>query len=160
MTFPDSKNIILISFLLRPNFSTKSSGLPDFYRVKLDVIGNKYKLHFWNRETSYNNALCSDTCPNYIGRRKILQGLSDVVCGTWQWCPPLFVIAYSLWDNSSLWRGWRVRINCCSMRRGRSVDAKKAPGRQFDSIKISPKMARNGPKTEFWKTTHGPTKKS
>ena len=76
MKFPDSKNIILISFLLRPNFSTKSSGLPDFYRVKLDVIGNKYKLHFWNMETSYDNALCSDTCPNYIGRRKILQGLS------------------------------------------------------------------------------------
>ena len=37
--FPDSKNVFFVWFLLRPNFSTKTSGLPDFYRVNLDVIG-------------------------------------------------------------------------------------------------------------------------
>ena len=44
--FPDSENAIFIEFLLRLNFSTKSSGLPDFYNVKLDVIGFGRKLHF------------------------------------------------------------------------------------------------------------------
>ena len=39
MLFPASKNVIFIKFLLRLNFSTISSGLQDFYRVKLDVIG-------------------------------------------------------------------------------------------------------------------------
>ena len=57
MMFPDSKNVIFIKFLLRLNFSTISSGLPDFYRVKLDVIGFGQKPHFWNRETSYSNTL-------------------------------------------------------------------------------------------------------
>ena len=40
-----------------PSFSTKSAGMPDFYRVKLDVIGFGQKPHFWNQETSYINAL-------------------------------------------------------------------------------------------------------
>ena len=57
MMFPDSKNVIFIKFLLRLNFSTIKSGLPDFYRVKLDVIGFGQKPHFWNRETSYSNTL-------------------------------------------------------------------------------------------------------
>ena len=38
MMFPELKNIIFIEILLRPNFSLRSSGLPYFYRVKLDVI--------------------------------------------------------------------------------------------------------------------------
>ena len=49
--FPDSENTIFIEFLLRLNFNTKSSGLPDFYNVKLDVIGFGQKPHFWNQET-------------------------------------------------------------------------------------------------------------
>ena len=39
MMFKDYKNEIFIQFLLRPNSSTKISGLPDFYSVKLDVMG-------------------------------------------------------------------------------------------------------------------------
>ena len=57
MMFPDSKNVIYIIFLLRLNFSTIKSGLPDFYRVKLDIIGIRQKPHFLNRETSYSNTL-------------------------------------------------------------------------------------------------------
>ena len=53
MMIPDSKNVIFIKFLLRPNFSTKSSGMPDFCSVKLDVIGFGQKPHFWNWDTSY-----------------------------------------------------------------------------------------------------------
>ena len=34
MRFPNSKNVIFIRFLLHPNFSTKSAGMPGFYRVK------------------------------------------------------------------------------------------------------------------------------
>ena len=48
----DSKNVTFIEIYLRPSFSTKSSGLPDFYSVKLDVIGFGQKAHFWNRDTS------------------------------------------------------------------------------------------------------------
>ena len=55
--FPKPKYVIFISFLLRPNLSTKKSGLPDFYSVKLDVIGFAQKPHFWNQGTSYINAL-------------------------------------------------------------------------------------------------------
>ena len=44
----DSKNVTFIEIYLRPSFSTKSSGLPDFYSVKLDVIGYGQKAHFWN----------------------------------------------------------------------------------------------------------------
>ena len=53
----DSKNVTFIEIYSRPSFSTKSSGLPDFYSVKLDVIGFGQKAHFWNRETSYIDAL-------------------------------------------------------------------------------------------------------
>ena len=57
MMFPELKNIIFVEILLRPNFSLRSSGLPYFYRVKLDVIGFGQKAHFWNRETSYIKVL-------------------------------------------------------------------------------------------------------
>ena len=66
MMFPDSKNVTYVEILLRQNSSTESSGLPDFYSVKLDVIGFQQKLHFWNWETSYINALYSDSIPNYL----------------------------------------------------------------------------------------------
>ena len=52
MMFPEPKNVIFVEILLRPNFSPGSSGLPYFYRVKLDVIGFGQKAHFWNRDTS------------------------------------------------------------------------------------------------------------
>ena len=90
MIFPDSKNVIFIWILLRPNFSTKSSGLPDFFTVKLDVIGFGRKPHFWNREISYINALCSVAVENFIFHSKItqiLRGLSVFVVQTknrWQ----------------------------------------------------------------------------
>ena len=57
MVFPEPKNVIFVEILLRPNFSPRSSGLPYFYRVKLDVIGFGQKAHFWNRETSYIKVL-------------------------------------------------------------------------------------------------------
>ena len=57
MMFPDSKNVTFVEILLRLNSSTKSSGLPDFYSVKLDVIGFGQKTHFWNRESPYNAAM-------------------------------------------------------------------------------------------------------
>ena len=50
--FPEPKNVIFVEILLRPNCSPKSSGLPYFYRVKLDVIGFGQKAHFWNQDTS------------------------------------------------------------------------------------------------------------
>ena len=56
--FPEPKYVIFFWFLLHPSFSTKRSGLPDFYSVKLDVIGFTQKPHFWNQGTSYINALC------------------------------------------------------------------------------------------------------
>ena len=52
-----SKNVTFIQFQCSINFSTKSAGMPDFYRVTLDVIGFGQKPHFWNRETSCINAL-------------------------------------------------------------------------------------------------------
>ena len=57
MMFPEPKNVIFVEILLRPNFSPRNSGLPYFYRVKLDVIGFGQKAHFWNRETSYIKVL-------------------------------------------------------------------------------------------------------
>ena len=78
MMSPDYKNVIFISFLLRPNFSTKSSGLPDFYRVKLDVIGFGQKLHFWNRETSNINTLTLVPVENPIPYLKNVQRLSAI----------------------------------------------------------------------------------
>ena len=57
MVFPEPKNVIFDEILLRPNFSPRNSGLPYFYRVKLDVIGFGQKAHFWNRETSYIKVL-------------------------------------------------------------------------------------------------------
>ena len=56
--FREPKYVIFIWFLLHPNFSTKRSGLPDFYSVKLDVIWFTQKPYFWNPGTSYINALC------------------------------------------------------------------------------------------------------
>ena len=79
MMFPDSKNVTFVEILLRPNYGTKSSGLPDFYSVKLDVIGFQLKLHFLNRETSYINALYSDSIPNYL---ETYQSFKDAV--NWQ----------------------------------------------------------------------------
>ena len=57
MMFPKPKNVIFFEILLLPTFSPRSSGLPYFYRVKLDVIGFGQKAHFWNRETSYIKVL-------------------------------------------------------------------------------------------------------
>ena len=57
MMFPEPKNVIFVEILLHPNFSLRSSGLPYFYRVTLDVIGFGQKAHFWNRETSYIKVL-------------------------------------------------------------------------------------------------------
>ena len=57
MMFPEPKNVIFVEILLHPNFSLRNSGLPYFYRVKLDVIGFGQKAHFWNRETSYIKVL-------------------------------------------------------------------------------------------------------
>ena len=34
MMFPDSKNVTFVEILLWPSFSTKSAGMPGFYRVK------------------------------------------------------------------------------------------------------------------------------
>ena len=53
----DSKNVTFIEIYLRPSLSTNSSGLPDFYSVKLDVIGFGQIAHFWNREGPYNAAM-------------------------------------------------------------------------------------------------------
>ena len=39
MTFPDIKNVTFVWFPLRPNFTTKVAGMPDFYGVKVDIIG-------------------------------------------------------------------------------------------------------------------------
>ena len=44
----DSKNVTIFEIYLRPSFSTKSSGLPDFYSVKLDIEGFGQKAYFWN----------------------------------------------------------------------------------------------------------------
>ena len=76
MMFPDSKNVTFVEILLCLNSSTKSSGLPDFYSVKLDVIGFQQKLHFWNRRTSYINALYSDSIPNSL---ETYQSFKDAV---------------------------------------------------------------------------------
>ena len=57
MLFPEPKNVIFVEILLHPNFSLRNSGLPYFYRVKLDVIGFGQKAHIWNRETSYIKVL-------------------------------------------------------------------------------------------------------
>ena len=77
MRFPDSKNVIFISFLLRPNFSPKISGLPDFYSVKLDVIGLGQKPHFWNQETSCSNTpylVLQEEQGPYLRRVKMTRG--------------------------------------------------------------------------------------
>ena len=57
MLFPEPKNVFFVEILLHPNFSLRSSGLPYFYSVKLDVIGFGQKAHFFNRETSYIKVL-------------------------------------------------------------------------------------------------------
>ena len=57
MLFPEPKNVFFVEILLQPNFSLRSSGLPYFYSVKLDVIGFGQEAHFWNREGPYNAAL-------------------------------------------------------------------------------------------------------
>ena len=57
MLFPKPKNVFFVEILLHPNFSLRSSGLPYFYSVKLDVIGFGPNAHFWNRETSYIKVL-------------------------------------------------------------------------------------------------------
>ena len=57
MLFPEPKNVFFVEILLHPNFSLRSSGLPYFYSVKLDVIGFGQKAHFCNRETSYIKVL-------------------------------------------------------------------------------------------------------
>ena len=57
MLFPEPKNVFFVEILLHPNFSPRNSGLPYFYRVKLDLIGFGQKAHFWNRETSYIKVL-------------------------------------------------------------------------------------------------------
>ena len=74
MTFEDSKNVLFTWFDWRPNFSTKNTGMPDFYSVKLDVNQIKREIHFWNQQTSYINALHSDSIPNYIAGRKSIVG--------------------------------------------------------------------------------------
>ena len=76
MMFPDSKNVTFVEILLHPNSSTTSSGLPDCYSVKLDVIGFQQNLHFWNQETSYINALYLDSIPNYL---ETYQSFKDAV---------------------------------------------------------------------------------
>ena len=48
--------------------------MPDFYSVKLDVNQIKQEIHFWNQQTSYINALHSDSIPNYIAGRKSIVG--------------------------------------------------------------------------------------
>ena len=48
--------------------------MPDFYSVKLDVNQIKREIHFWNQQTSYINALHSDSIPNYIAGRKSIVG--------------------------------------------------------------------------------------
>ena len=57
MLFPEPKNVFFVEILLHPNFSLRSSGLPYFYSVKLDVIGFGQKAHFWNREGPNNAAM-------------------------------------------------------------------------------------------------------
>ena len=70
MMFPKPKNVIFVEILLHPNFSPRNSGLPYFYRVKLDVIGFGQKAHFWNWETSSGP-----------GKKDCGKGLMDA-----QWC--------------------------------------------------------------------------
>ena len=48
--------------------------MPDFYSVKLDVNQIKREIHFWNQQTSYINALHSDSIPNYIAGQKGIVG--------------------------------------------------------------------------------------
>ena len=48
--------------------------MPDFYSVKLDVNQIKREIHFWNQQSSYINALHSDSIPNYIVGRKSIVG--------------------------------------------------------------------------------------
>ena len=57
MLLREPKNVFFVEILLHPNFSLRSSGLPYFYSVKLDVIGFGQKAHFCNRETSYIKVL-------------------------------------------------------------------------------------------------------
>ena len=52
--------------------------MPDFYSVKLDVNQIKREIHFWNQQTSYINALHSDSIPNYITGRKSIVGRRDM----------------------------------------------------------------------------------
>ena len=77
--FPDSGNAIFIEFLLRLNFNSESSGLPDFYNVKLDVIGFGRKLHFGNWETSHINALYLICLLHFISYLSIFQRLCEGV---------------------------------------------------------------------------------
>ena len=52
MLFAEPKNVFFVEIPLHPNISLRSSGLPYFYSVKLDIIGFGQKEHFCNRETS------------------------------------------------------------------------------------------------------------
>ena len=76
MMFHDSINVTFVWFDWHPNFSTKNAGMPDFYSVNLDVNQIKWKLHFWNWETSYMNALYSESIPNFV---QTYQSLKDAV---------------------------------------------------------------------------------
>ena len=44
MMFSDPKNVTFVEILLRPSFSTKSAGMPGFYRVKFGR--NKISIKF------------------------------------------------------------------------------------------------------------------
>ena len=56
MMLPLSKNVTLIKILCHPVFTLKSGQNRNFHSVKLDDIGFGWKPHFWNQETSHNNA--------------------------------------------------------------------------------------------------------
>ena len=87
MMLPKPKYVIFICFLLRPDFSTKISGLPDFYSVKLDVIGFAQKPYFCDQGTSYINTLylfSHELFDLYLKLIKMTRGVSAAAVATGQ----------------------------------------------------------------------------
>ena len=65
MMFLDSENVTFIEILIRPSFSTKSAGMPSFYRVKPDHNKISTKLPFL--ESGIIRHECpAESIPNFV----------------------------------------------------------------------------------------------
>ena len=54
------------------------------------LIGFKQNFKYWNRETSYMNALYSESCPNFVETYQSFQDTQDtVLCGIIKFFSPL-----------------------------------------------------------------------